>query len=82
MQLGKDDWGQRYLENLGKFNVCTTHVEKVDGKSTGFAHINVSETGENQIVIVPGASDTLTPADIEKAQDLLGAAKVRFVFSY
>lgn len=77
MQLGDDDWGKKYRDNLAKFNVDSTHIGTVCGKSTGIAQINVAENGENQIVIIPGANDALTPDDIEKAQDLLESSKVR-----
>lgn len=62
---------------MEKFNVCTTHVETVAGKHTGIAQINVADDGENQIVIIPGANDALSSADIEKAQDVLDQSKVR-----
>lgn len=76
-QLGEDDWGEKYRENLDKFNVGTDYVETVCGKSTGIAQINVAESGENQIVIIPGANDLLSPVDIEKAQEALDSSKVR-----
>lgn len=76
LQLGNDEWGDKYRENLEKYNVSTNYVETANGKSTGLAQINVAENGENQIVIIPGANDLLTPADVEKAQDVLEQSKV------
>lgn len=75
-QLGDDEWGPKYRENLEKFNVGTNYVETAIGKSTGIAQINVAENGENQIVIIPGANDMLSPNDIDKAQELLDSSKV------
>lgn len=75
-QLGDDDWGDKYRENLERFSVDTNHVETITGKSTGIAQINVAENGENQIVIIPGANDMLSPIDIDKAQDVLDSSKV------
>lgn len=40
------------------------------------AQISVAENGDNQIVIIPGANDTLTASDIEDAQELLDSSKV------
>lgn len=54
-------------------------METVNGKSTGLAQINVAENGDNQIVIIPGANDILSAADVEKAQDVLDASKVYFL---
>ncbi|XP_031626052.1 ribokinase [Contarinia nasturtii] len=74
-KVGTDDWGQKYRDNLEKFNVEATHVETVNG-STGLAQINVSSDGENQIVIIPGASDALCPGDIDKAAEVIRKTKV------
>uniref|UniRef100_T1GPC9 Carbohydrate kinase PfkB domain-containing protein n=1 Tax=Megaselia scalaris TaxID=36166 RepID=T1GPC9_MEGSC len=53
-KLGKDTWGQKYLGNLQSQGVETSGVKQVDD-TTGIAQIIVSESGENQIVIVAGA---------------------------
>lgn len=77
MQLGDDDWGRRYKENLTRFDVCTTHVGVVAGRNTGMAQINVADNGQNQIVILPGANDALSTTDIEGAHELLDSSKVK-----
>lgn len=74
--MGDDEWGKKYLDNLTKFNVSTSHVEVVKAKNTGTAHINVADNGENQIVIIPGAHDLLAASDVEKALDVLDHTKV------
>lgn len=57
-------------------NVCTKHVTTVDGEMTGIAQISVSDDGDNQIIIVPGANNKLCPDDIENAKDMIDNAKV------
>ncbi len=42
----------------------------------GLALVLVTPDGENSIVVVPGANERLTPADVELAAPLLGAAAV------
>lgn len=79
--MGDDEWCDKYRKNLEKFNVGIKHVENTSGKSTGIAQINVAENGENQVVIIPGANDTLSPTDIDKAQDVLDSSKV-YMFIY
>lgn len=74
--MGDDEWGNKYLENLRNLNVSTEYVGIVSGRNTGLAQINVAENGENQIVIVPGANDSIVPADVENAHDVLDATKV------
>lgn len=76
LQLGDDDWGRKYKENLAKFHVSATHVGEVSGRSTGMAQINVADNGENQIVIAPGANDLLSTTEIEEAHELLDSSKV------
>lgn len=76
--MGDDEWGGKYIENLKNLHVSTDYVGIASGKPTGLAQINVAETGENQIVIVPGANDSIVPADVEKLQDVLDSTKVRY----
>lgn len=77
LQVGDDDWGKKYRDNLEKLNVGTDFVGTVNGKSTGLAQIIVGENGENQIVIIPGANDLLSSSDVEKAHNVLDSTKVR-----
>lgn len=79
-QLGDDDWGRKYKENLARFDVCAAHVGVVSERNTGMAQINVAENGQNQIVIIPGANDALTATDIEGAHELLDSSKVSKAF--
>ena len=62
--VGADEpgnWMRAFLQENG---VDTEMVGSNSRQPTGQAFINVSETGENAIVIVPGANADLTPADI------------------
>ena len=46
---------------------------------TGIALIAVGESGENTIVVSPGANARVSPADVENAAELLATAKVTLV---
>lgn len=76
MQFGDDEWADKYNDHLKKYSVCSKYIDRVAGKNTGLAQINVAENGENQIVIIPGANDTLSPSDVENAAELLDSSKV------
>lgn len=76
MQFGEDEWADKYDEHLKKFAVCSKFIDRVAGKNTGLAQINVAENGENQIVIIPGANDSLSPSDVENAAEVLDSSKV------
>lgn len=76
LQLGADPFGDNYKEHLRNENVNTSQVKSVEGHTTGIAQINVADNGDNQIVIVVGANDTLTLEDVDNSRELIDNAKV------
>lgn len=44
--------------------------------TTGIAQISVAESGENQIVIVPGANGHLSKSDVDEAKQLIETADI------
>jgi len=54
-KLGDDVFGKSYLETFSRENVHHGLVE-VESGSTGVAVIEVNQSGENHIIIVPGAN--------------------------
>lgn len=55
-RLGDDVFGASYEETFDREGVDRSIVDKLPGVSTGVAVIEVDESGENHIVIVPGAN--------------------------
>ncbi|MGW0666726.1 ribokinase [Streptomyces sp. NPDC002746] len=74
-RVGDDAHGRLLLESQRSAGVDTTGV-LVGGAPTGVALITVDPTGDNSIVVSPGANARLTPADIRAAAPLLSAARV------
>ncbi|OKK23588.1 ribokinase [Streptomyces sp. CB02488] len=74
-RVGDDAHGRLLLESQRLAGVDTTGV-LVGGAPTGVALITVDPTGDNSIVVSPGANARLTPADIRAAAPLLAAARV------
>lgn len=69
-KLGDDTFGTDTLENFKEQGVDATWVTQVPGMSSGVAPITVNEvTGQNSIIIVPGALNHLTGADVEAARE-------------
>src|SRR5208282_5083988 len=66
-KVGRDLFGQATVDNFASFGIDTTHVQIVDGAPTGVAPIFVEPSGQNRIIVVKGANDLLTPADVEAA---------------
>jgi len=75
-RVGDDDLGRWLTAQLAGGGVETTFVAAVTGESTGLALITVDESGQNQIVLVPGANGTFGPPGLDAARPAIGAAAV------
>ena len=73
-RVGDDAFGRDLLGELRKNGVGTEHVRVSAGVSSGVAVIVVDETGENSIIVTPGANGRLTPADIDAAEPIIAGA--------
>lgn len=62
--VGDDAFGAQQKESLGSAGVNLDYLKTIKGTPTGTAIIEVSDEGENSIVVVPGANFELTPEDI------------------
>lgn len=75
-KVGKDSFGNDYLENFKKNNVCTDFVGQTGEAATGAASIIVNSEGQNAIVIVAGANLLLDSKDLERASGAISGSKV------
>jgi ribokinase len=65
-RVGEDDAGARMLDALTERGVDVAHVGRHGSAPTGTATIPVERgTGENLILVIPGANATLEPADVD-----------------
>lgn len=65
-KLGKDGFADDLATFLRDQGVDLTHVSRTDNASTGTALIALAAaTGQNSIVVVPGANGLLEPSDLE-----------------
>ncbi|MEV6400164.1 ribokinase [Streptomyces sp. NPDC051907] len=74
-RVGDDAHGRLLLESQRAAGVDTAGV-LVGGAPTGVALITVDPSGDNSIVVSPGANARLLPADVRAAGSLLAAARV------
>ncbi|RDL07538.1 ribokinase [Streptomyces sp. HB202] len=74
-RVGDDDHGRLLLDSQRAAGVDTDGV-LVGGAPTGVALITVDPSGDNSIVVSPGANGRLTPEDVRAAAPLLAAARV------
>ena len=73
-RVGSDLFGPATIKNFQNLGIDATHVRQVEGVSSGVAPIFVDPAGQNRILVVKGANDTLKPADVEEAADVLKSA--------
>jgi ribokinase len=67
-KVGEDVFGGGTKENMAKYGIDTTHVLSTGSAFSGVAPITVTPEGQNQIVIVSGANNLLTNAEIDAAR--------------
>jgi ribokinase len=66
-KVGRDLFGEATVRNFNSFGIDTTHVQIVPDVPTGVAPIFVEPNGQNRIIVVKGANDRLSPADVDAA---------------
>ncbi|AXG76577.1 ribokinase [Streptomyces paludis] len=74
-RVGDDAHGRLLLDSQRAAGVDTTGVLS-GGAPTGVAVITVDPSGDNSIVVSPGANARLSPADVAAAADRIRAARV------
>ncbi|MEV0978250.1 ribokinase [Streptomyces sp. NPDC049915] len=74
-RVGDDAYGRLLLDSQRAAGVDTVGV-LVGGAPTGVALITVDPSGDNSIVVSPGANGRLTPADVRAAGSLFQASTV------
>src|SRR5215207_710913 len=73
-RLGADLFGAATIQNFNSQGIGTEHVRIVDGAPSGAAAIFVDASGQNRIIVVKGANDRLTPAEVDLALPVLKRA--------
>ena len=70
-RVGVDDFGEALLANLNSVGVNSDLVRQDSSAATGIALITVEDSGENNIVLAPGANMRLSVDDIETAEEII-----------
>ena len=78
-RVGQDVFAQAALDFWQQEGINTDFVGRDPDHATGVAPIWVDDKGENSIVVVLGANLRITPADIDRAADVIAAADVLIV---
>jgi ribokinase len=73
-KVGSDLLGPATIKNFESQGIDARYVGIAEGISTGVAPIFVDPSGQNSIVVITGANDTLSPEDVDAAAPLLSQA--------
>jgi ribokinase len=73
-KVGSDLFGPATIKNFESQGIDVTYVRVAEDVSSGVAPIFVDPSGQNRIIVVKGANDTLSPADVDAAAPLLRRA--------
>jgi ribokinase len=72
--IGDDSFGEHLKNSLSDSGVDVAYVVQKEKVSTGTATIIVDQTGDNRIIVVPGANGKLLSSDIVKIEKLIAEA--------
>jgi len=73
-RVGDDAVAARLRQNLQANRIDCSAVLTSASCPSGLAMLVVDNAGENQIVVVPGANALVTPEDVDRYADLIGAS--------
>jgi ribokinase len=73
-RVGNDKFAEELLTNLQSYGLSTDNVLIDQNTHSGVAIIAVDETGQNNIIVIPGANNNVGEADIERLKKLLTGA--------
>jgi ribokinase len=75
-RVGRDDHGRLLRRSLAAAGVDAEPVVDDEDAATGVAVITIDASGQNHIVLAPGANERLRPGDIERRRALIESAAV------
>ncbi len=78
-RVGDDSFSQRLMDNLCREQIDCGAVQTTEHCASGLAVVAVEHSGQNAILVVPGANSRLTEDDVRSAQSVIRAADVLLV---
>jgi len=75
-KVGEDVFGKDTISNFQSLGVDTKHLTTTKERATGCAPIIVNDDGQNSIIVILGANELLSEADVAAASPMLQSAKV------
>jgi ribokinase len=75
-KVGTDEYGQTALQTLEKEKINTQNILKDDEHATGVGFITLEESGNNRIIVVPGANLAYTVPNLDEIKSRIKNSKV------
>ena len=75
-RVGDDSMADRLIENLRRQQIRTVSILRSKDCASGIAVVAVESSGENAIMVVPGANGQVSVQDVEDAEPILRAADI------
>ncbi len=69
--VGDDSFATQLLQNLKGEGVDTSHITRRENTASGVAVVMVEESGENAILVVPGANGLVSQQEIDRARQAI-----------
>lgn len=73
-RVGNDNFGRSLLSNLQSYGVQTEHILIDETAHSGVAVITVDDSGQNSIIVIPGANGHIDRADVQRLSSLFEGA--------
>ncbi|WP_274361317.1 ribokinase [Paenibacillus thermotolerans] len=73
-KVGNDLFGDEFFAVLAENGVGTKHILRDDAASTGVGSIVVEKSGQNRIIVVPGANLNFTQEETDELEDVIRQA--------
>jgi len=74
-QVGNDSFGKELIRNLDEQGILTECIKVTGNQPTGTALIEVAASGENRIIVIPGANGVFLPETLISAEPHIQQAK-------
>lgn len=78
-KVGADEFGREFLALFRAEDIDVSHVRVADHESTGIGSIIIEESGQNRIVVVPGANMAFTKEEISLLESEIAQARLLVV---
>lgn len=75
-RVGDDTFAQRLIDNLEQAGIDGAHVRRTPQTSSGLAVVAVEDSGQNAILVVPGANGAVTVDDVLAARSVIESSDV------